>query len=95
MHGELCEKLESALQMIWQLRREMSALRASFKQMRNSRAYIYQRAHRSGIGLGVKRGVKAAVRFQERIDSAAREESLGEISRQELATMNHAYDHDD
>ena len=92
LHGEMLEKLEAALRDIWQLRREINALHASFKLMRHSRAYVYQKGHRAGIELGIKRGVKASAKFQERLEAAAREESLGEITRQELATMNHAYD---
>lgn len=94
MQGETVTKLESALRMIFQLRRELNALHASFKLMRHSRAYLYQKAYKSGKRRGIVNGVKAAAKFQERLEAGDREESFGEITRQELATMNHAYDND-
>ena len=94
MQGEVPEKLEAALKMIYQLKIEMSRLREVVMKIKNHRAVIWRQGYRAGIRLGTKRGVKAAVRFQERIDAAGREETFGEITKQELSTINHAYDNE-
>jgi hypothetical protein len=94
MQGEVVEKIESALKMIFQLRKEVSRLRESFTKIKNSRSAIYQKGHRAGKRFGIKAGVKAAVKFQERLEASERQESLGEITRQEMATISHAYDKD-
>lgn len=94
MSGEVAERLEGALKDIRQLRVEMSRLREALFKIKNHRALIYQKGHRAGIRLGIQKGVREAVKFQERLDGVEREESMGKITRQELATMNHAYDNE-
>ena len=93
LHGEsLQDKLEGALRDIQQLRKEMSRLREATFKIKNHRDALYQTGYRAGIRRGIKTGVKCAVKFQERFEAGERQESLGEITRQELATMNHAYE---
>lgn len=71
---------EQAAGMVLQMRRELSRLRATVKNMANDRRKSYSKGYAKGFETG-----KTTAKYAD---------TLREISKQELATMNHAYDHD-
>ena len=71
---------QTAAGMIVQMRRELSRLRATVKNMANNRRKSYSKGYSKGFETG-----KTTAKYAD---------TLPEISKQELATMNHAYDHD-
>lgn len=70
------------------MQRRISSLETSVANLQISHNNIYQRAFRAGK----KSIIEAAKREVERIEAGRYEDAMPLISKQELSTMNHAYD---
>lgn len=88
------QRLSDFAKELAQIRSELSKLRQLVRKMKPDRNLFYFRGRRGGIKIGMKKGILLAKKFRENCEAASIQESLGEISDQELAQINHAYDKD-
>ena len=83
LHDDMVEKVETALKIGYQLKIEISKIREMVKKIKNHRDNVWRRGYRAGIVFGIKRGVKAAVAFQEQLDATGRKDNQTRIGDDE------------